>query len=139
VLAVLARVHGRDLEHRLVAGEDPSGDAMLSARAAQLTAHRLRTATADSLQRVLDRARDPDGWCRSGAIPALRDEVLIAEPALVILIGRLRDRYPVWPVGVARARRLLADRDGPLHSLSEPGELRRCAHVALAELDDGRA
>ena len=134
---LLARVRGRGLERRLIAGQDPAGDPLLARRASQLAGARVRAAAAAGLERALADAQAPRRPVLSSAIPVSRHEVLLAEPALLALVRRLKDGRPIWPVGIARIRATLMDTCGPLYLDTSPGVLRVWAQSTLDELNDG--
>jgi hypothetical protein len=134
---LLARMRGRSLEQRLVAGAEPAGDPLLARRAAQLAGSRVRSATAAGLERAIDDARAPRRAMLSSAVPVCRAEVLLAAPSLLALVRRLEDGQPIWPVGIARIRATLMDSRSPLYVGATPGVLRVWAQVTLDELNDG--
>jgi hypothetical protein len=134
---VLARVRGRALEQRLIAGDDPARDPLLARRASQLARPRARAAVAAGLERAIADVRRRDRPALSCAVPVSRAEVLLAEPRLLALVRRLRDGQPIWPVGVARIRATLMDTYSPLYLETTPGVLRVWAQVTLDELNDG--
>jgi hypothetical protein len=70
------------------------------------------------------------------AVPVRTQQVADAAPELLGLVMRLRDEFPVSPVGVAQARRLLVDAAGPLFDRNAPrGDLRARVSLILLELD----
>jgi hypothetical protein len=132
---LLARLGAPQLDRRLIAGEDASTHPLLVARAAQLAGGRVRRATAAAWQRVVDEVTSTSRGL-TAAVPVCLAQVRDALSELVAMVARLCDDRPVWPVGVARARRLLLDGGGPLYDrTAPPGELRRRARLVLAELD----
>jgi hypothetical protein len=135
----VARLRCRTLDRRLAAGADALCAPLLARRAAQLARPGLRQATAQGIERALGDARHPYRRAFSSAVPVCRDEVLIAEPALVALVARLRDGRPIRPAGIARVRAALTDPSGPLYVGGTPGGLREWARSTLLELDDGLA
>ncbi len=108
---VLRRLRSRlaalQLDHRLVAGEDPVSDPALACRAAQLTRRRCRDQLAGGLERLLSLTRRRAAF--SAAIPFDRRAVEIARPALEQLAIALRSPQPIQPRGVALTRLLLTD------------------------------
>jgi hypothetical protein len=133
--SLIAHLRAPRLDRRLARGEDPGGDPLLVARAAQLAGRRARHATAAAWEHAIE---DGTGERRgfSAAAPVRADQVRMALPELLALVARLRDDLPVWPAGVARARRLLADGGGPLYDPAAlSGALGRRVHQVLAQLD----
>jgi hypothetical protein len=121
------------LDARLARGEDPIGDPALELRAAQLCRLRNRERVADALMLALARAEHRSASL-SAAIPVRREAVSEGRPAVLQLAIVLRKPGPVCAQGVALARRLLWDGNGPLYSLGEPGALHHEARRALLAL-----
>jgi len=132
---LLARLRAPALDRRLAKGADPGADPVLVARAAQLAGRRARQRTAAGWERAIEDATG-GRHAFSPAVPVRAEQLRAALPELLAMIGRLRDDLPVWPGGVARARRLLTDGGGPLYDPgAPPGVLRRRVCQVLAELD----
>jgi hypothetical protein len=132
---LLARLLAPVLDRRLADGVDPADGPLLGARAAQLARRRSRRGTAAQWGRILDEVRlRPKPLTH--AIPLRTQQVADAAPELLGLVMRLRDEFPVSPVGVAQARRLLVDAAGPLFDRNAPrGDLRARISLILLELD----
>lgn len=132
-----ARARADRLERRLFDGERVAGDAVLAARAWQLTRPRACVRLAVALDAVLGEAAGEEPCGRDGAaVPVRRAAVAVARDELVRAGARLRAPRPVQPRGVAMLRRLLRDGNGPLYAPGPEGDeelwqwLRRAA-IAL--------
>ena len=129
------RNRGR-LDAELAAGLDPDGDALLAARAEQITSAASRRALAQTLRNVLDAAEEPpDGW-PSARPPLQRDEVLAAREDLEALADRLSDPRSVRPQGAACAVALVWDSASPVYAASEDGSVAELARDVLEVLDE---
>jgi hypothetical protein len=98
---------------------------------------RLRTTAAAGLQRAIDNAYRPQRRALSCAVPVCRGEILMAEPVLRAIVGRLTDGRPISTSAVAEVRATLVDAYSPLYLGTAPGALRDWAATTLHELDDG--
>ena len=74
----------------------------------------------------------------SSAVPVRRAEIRAAEPLLRKLAARLRDGDAITPSGVATAKRLLTDGNGPMFAPSAPGALLDAVEAAILALDNDR-
>ncbi len=110
-LQLIARVRSYALDERLLAGEDPSGSAVLRTRAAQLTARRSREQLADALRGLLRAAERPR--CQRTVSPD-PSALLANEHAVRALAERLEQRGPVYAPGVAHIWQLATDSTGPV-------------------------
>jgi hypothetical protein len=122
------------LDRRLANGADTTDSRALTARAWQITRPSARERLAAGLDRVLVDAARPRRE-RSARVPVCRAEVEVARREILRLVERLRDPRPVYPRGVALARRLLTDGGGPLYAASANDELWRQVRRAAAALD----
>lgn len=135
-VAITARVWAARLDRALLAGADPTTDALLHRRALQLTTRRTRTRLADALEAHLDEARRAAPRGRGPSVPLCRGEVLRAAPELRRVVACLRGGGEVRAQGIARLRRLLSNGHGPLYQHSPPGTLARAVAAATAGLCD---
>jgi hypothetical protein len=133
---VLRRIQARfaapRLDRRLAAGEDPSIDAALACRAAQLVSDGTRRGIASGLARVLS-AR-PEAAAFSASIPCNARAVSIARPALEQLAAALRSWESIDPRGVAITQVLLTEPGSALYRPSYNEELYEVAREALFAL-----
>ena len=136
VVAIFARISASRLDRALLAGTEPTTDALLQRRALQLTTPRTRTRLADALEAHLAEARRATPRGRGPAIPVCRVEVLRAAPELRRLVVCLRGGGEVRAQGIAGLRRLLTDGRGPLYQHGSPGTFARALAVARAGLCD---
>jgi hypothetical protein len=135
LLRAWARLRAGPLDRRLAAGDAAGDERLLAARAAVLAGRRERASVATGWQRVLARARDGKGVTFSSAIPVRRDAALIAEPAILALVARLRDDEPVAPAAIAKARIMLTDGDSAIYGPGSAEDLRTAVHEILAKID----
>ena len=131
-----ARLAALQLDHRLVAGEDPVSDPALACRAAQLTRRRCRDQLACGLERLLSRTRRRAAF--SAAIPFDRRAVEIARPALEQLAIALRSPELIQPRGVALTRLLLTDPSSAVYAPAYSDQLYDIAREALLAVDPGQ-
>jgi hypothetical protein len=120
------------LDRLLAAGADPSWDAELAARAAQLTVLRRRRVLSESIVRVVRDAERPPRW--TCAAPLNRRAVRGAAPDLQALAADLRDDPAPAPQGIALAEQLLRDPCSPLYAGGDEDALRRGARIARRAL-----
>ena len=89
---------------------------------------------ASGFQRVLDDGlRTPRGL--SARVAVQREQVAAAAWDIEALVARLRDPLPVNEEGLAQARALLTDGNGPLYTWAEPGTLRRRVRVLCEAME----
>lgn len=119
---VRCRCHRGRLDRLIADGADTGSDPELELRARQLVSRRQRARLAAAVRRVMVEAdRSPGG--RSSVVPASRNALAIACPALATLAHELDSDEPVSPRGVALVMRLLGDPDSPLNSPGPQGRL----------------
>ena len=152
---VLPRRHHRPrkptLEDRLIARmlapwldrelADPAGRTLSeahAARAQQLTSEHTRSSVAQTLDRLIERADNPQRPRRLGGITPCGDQVREAGPLITSLAARLRSREPLDPCGMARLKTLLSDHAGPCYRRSRPDALAAAPREASELLDPGR-
>ena len=128
-----ARLAALQLDHRLVAGEDPVSDPVLACRAAQLTRRRCRGQLAGGLERLLSPTHGRAAF--SAAIPFDRRAVEIARPALEQLAIALRSPQPIEPRGVALTRLFLTDPSSAVYAPAYADHLYDIAQEALLALN----
>jgi hypothetical protein len=132
----LAWLQQTALDRRLADGESCVSDGDLTARAWQITRPAARRRLASALDAVLAEAGQPRPRRQRGAVvPICRQEVEVARDEIQRLAERLRDPRPVRPRGVALARQLLADGNGPLYVPSTNDELWRQMRRTAVALD----
>jgi hypothetical protein len=127
--------HRDELDEKLVHGADPSTDASLARRAAQLTSASTRIHLAQALEIALDEARK--SWSVSARLPLRRVDVRECADDLLALARRLRDGQPIDIAGAAMVSRLVFDGTSPLYR-EGPVTLRytvRSARLALDPLE----
>lgn len=124
-----AVMHQIDLDRRLASGERIGDDHELTVRAWQITRPAARKRLADFLLESAEWLPECGGTARPH-----QPEVAAARGEIERLAERLRDQRPVRPRGVALARELLAEGDGPLYVASGDDELVERVRRALAEL-----
>jgi hypothetical protein len=122
------------LDAELAAGRDPDGDALLAARAEQITSTAARQALARTLLNVLDAAEEPPEAWVSARPPLRREEVLAARPELEELADRLSDPRDVLPQGAACAVALVWDSASPVYAVYDDGPLSQLARDVLNSL-----
>lgn len=132
----LAQLRQTALDQRLADGESCASDRELTARAWQITRPAARKRLASALDAVRAEAKRSRPQRQRGAVvPICRAEVEVARDELERLAERLRDPRPVRPRGVALARLLLSDGNGPLYVPSPNDELWRRLRRANVALD----
>lgn len=109
-----ARWSALELDRALADGADPEASPALSLRARRLTAFRYRRALAASLERVLRDAATARPQRSRGRIVPSRRHVARAERELAELAQAIARPGPVSARGMAKARLLLSDGNGPL-------------------------
>jgi hypothetical protein len=133
-LRLVARCRRNALDERLAQGHEPSADPVLALRADQLCSRRSRAVLADTIVGIVDMAYERPLPAESPRLD--RDAIVASETWLLDLAGRLRRDPEVSPLAVARARKLVDDKTGPLYSSELPGRsLRNEVRAALAALD----
>jgi hypothetical protein len=120
------------LDARLAAGEDPSTEAALARRSAQLLSKRARRRIARGLERVS--SESPERSLTSAAVPFDWQAVKIARPALQQLARALRSRHSIRPQGVALSKVLLTEPCSALYRPAYSTELYEVAREALFAL-----
>lgn len=118
----LARLNATTLDRRLAAGEAPSTDRVLAARADQITDPEKRSKLADDWEHLLRTAHQPIAP-RSPRLPLQSAKVIAAEHHVRELVAMIRGPVGVDPRGIAIARLLLSDGTGPLYNPRRAGEL----------------
>jgi hypothetical protein len=120
------------LDARLVASEDPRGDAALACRSRQLTSRRSRHRLAKGLERAWSSHRDDA--VLSAAVPVDGRAVEVARPVLQQLAQALRRRRAVEARGVALTSVLLTEPGSALYRPVYREELYELAREALFAL-----
>jgi hypothetical protein len=128
-------VNRAKLTRALAEGAEPGASDELALRARQLTSERHRATLARSLRRSIAEAHRPART--RGALSIINSRaVLVAEPAIAEMIGRLLGPRPVQAPGMAMLDQILTNADAsPLYNRSEPGALRQAIRVATVALD----
>jgi hypothetical protein len=121
------------LDQALSRGADPASSGALAARAAVLVRPATRRRLAASVRGAIDDAHRRDRVEASMVLVA-RTAVRGASPALRALAAALEAEELVAARGVARARLLLADGQGPLYRDLGADELARTANAARLAL-----
>jgi hypothetical protein len=110
----LARMRGRSIDDRLLAGQGTDGNAVTLARRALLVDRRYRSALARALRRLIDAARRHDRNPFVAQIPLREHEVLDSAPLILTLADELEEDERVSARGVILADRLIRDGDSPV-------------------------
>jgi hypothetical protein len=109
---IASRILGPKLDRSLIVGADPSGSAVLAARAAFLASSSQRAGMADAIEGILDAAHGPQRrwWAvlRHAPVRANAD-------GLASVAELLRSRRPLYVRGIAAVNQLLTDGCGPLY------------------------
>lgn len=129
-----ARWRGHTLDQQLAAGVPAMTLPALRARASLLCSWRMRLRVAEGVERAVAEAASAPSPLTS-VVPVARAEVRGATPALRALAAELTSDRPVAAQGVAMARLLLVDADGPIYAHSAGTELLS----AVAAARDGLA
>jgi hypothetical protein len=116
---LIARLRGRAIDDRLLAGRSPNGDPVTLARLSRLLDIRYRATVADALRRMLEAARRRRINHFVAQIPLRAQEVLETEPLILMLARELEEDDAVSPRGVILADRLIRDGDSPLYWRSD--------------------
>ena len=138
---ILARVFGASLDTLLAVGCAPESSRLLTARARQLVSLHERRSLARSWEHLLrvarhaPRTRTSLSLAAAAAVPVRAERIVMAEPAIRDLIGRLAAPLPVPARGVAMARLLLSDATGPVYSRRSRADLTAEIEAAAAQLD----
>ena len=113
------------LDREIADGYPPDGSQLHALRWRQLADPRVRAAVAADVRRIVDDAEQPYTVLHAvalghppGLLRLLSAEVLAYRDGLLGLAERLEAPTAVNPRGVARARLLLADAEGPLYCLA---------------------
>jgi hypothetical protein len=141
---MLARFRAPRLDRELAGGTPPEANAVLAARAMQLTSMTIRRDLATSLQRMLPAAARPGAPSMRGTIhrprvPVQRERIGRSAPALAAVAGHLVQPGPVPVRGVAIVSQLLADGGGPLYRAASRDDLDVIIGLAARELTPGPA
>jgi hypothetical protein len=116
---MLARMRGRSIDDRLLAGQPAEGDPVTLARRARLLDRRYRAGLAQGLRRMLEVARRRQLSPFLAQLPLQVREVLETEPLILALAADLEDEEGVSPRGVILADRLIRDGDSPVYWRSD--------------------
>ena len=108
-----ARLRATRLDRALARGADPSGSALLAARAATLTSARSRRALADALEEIVACASEAP---RRRRLAPPRASVLANAVALRELSALMRSATPLYARGIALLGELVTDGAGPLYA-----------------------
>jgi len=111
---ILARLRGRAIDDRLLAGQPAGGNPVTRARLARLVDRRYRCAIAGALRRLVEAARRHERNPFVARIPLREDEVLSSEPLIRTLAEELEEDETISPRGVILADRLIRDGDSPV-------------------------
>jgi hypothetical protein len=104
-----ARLRAGSLNRELMAGGDPSSSPQLAARAAQLTAPRVRVQLAEGLERLVEAAGGPQQrWSAVGRREALLGNL----EEIGELAQLLRSDTPLYASGIASLNEFLSDGTG---------------------------
>jgi hypothetical protein len=127
-----ARLHARQLDRQLAAGQPSSAAAAVALRARRLTNWSTRRDLARSLRRLVAVARErPANVWR---VPIARLPVLAAVNELTRLANVLLAPGPVDPGGVAQVQLLITDGTGPLYNPNAGVDLAWAAERAIRAL-----
>ena len=135
LLHVSVRARRRVVHHQLAAGIDPGSDLALGMRAAQLCRKGPRSPQCRRRLRHTIAAAQTAPSDRLGFAPLARSEILAEADALMDLVDRLEAAAPVEAMGVALARQLVSDTNGPLAVGADPGTLHMVVRLATMALD----
>jgi hypothetical protein len=131
-LRLWVRLAAYRLDARLAAGDDPSTEAALACRSAQLLSKRTRRRIARGLERVS--SESPERSLTSAAVPCDWQAVKIARPAIQQLARAIRSRDSIQPQGVALSKVLLTEPCSALYCPAYSSELYEVAREALFAL-----
>jgi hypothetical protein len=112
---LLARIRGRSIDDRLLAGELPESSAETELRRARLLDPAYRSAVAKGLRDLVDAAESTEHNYFRAQIPIRRREVLEASPLILNLAAQVEEDPSVTPRGVILAARLIRDGDSPVY------------------------
>lgn len=110
---VRARLFGRSIDDRLLAGISPEEDGTLAVRRQLLVDARYRCRVAGALRGLIERARRPQPF--SSSIPVRRKEVLETEDEILSLADELEHTPDANHRGVILASLLLTDGTSPVY------------------------
>jgi hypothetical protein len=113
---LLAKVRGRSLDDRLLAGERPEASRQLMARSALLLEPGYRSDVASAFRRMVDDAQHARRIFLKAQVPLRELEIVRARSQILDLADQLDTAAPVNPRGVILADRLLRDGESPLFS-----------------------
>jgi hypothetical protein len=111
---LLARVRGRSLDERLLAGERPEASRQLMARTARLLEPDYRSEVAAALRQMLDAAEHARRIFLKAQVRLREPEIVACRSQIRDLADQLEADAPVNPRGVILADRLIRDGDSPL-------------------------
>jgi hypothetical protein len=132
---VQARAFGASLDRQLAAGCPPESARLLAARAQHIVSVPSRKAVARDWDRLLRRARSGPAARPAAAVPLCAEQIVVAEPAIHVLMERLAAPLPVTAQGVAMARLPLTDAIGPVYNHRSAVTLADLLHAAIDNLD----
>lgn len=112
---VLARLRGRSIDNRLLAGELPEASAETRVRCDRLLDAHYRDDVADALRRVVDAAEEDRRYPFSSRLHLRREEIREAGPLILGLADEVEHDPSVRPRGVIMADRLIRDGDSPVY------------------------
>jgi hypothetical protein len=113
---IIARLHARSIDDRLLNGAVTHGTPAVVVRRARLLHRRYRSAVAASLRRLIETAKRNEPNLLSAELPLRGGEVLESEPLILTLADELEHEEGVSPRGVILAERLITDGDSPIYA-----------------------
>ncbi len=116
---LIARVRGRAIDDRLLAGQPVDGSPVILARMSRLLDRDYRKTLADALRRMIDVARGRQLSPFLAQIPLQVREILDTESLILTLAAELEEEEAVSPRGVILADRLIRDGDSPVYWRSD--------------------
>ena len=131
------RLQRNGIDHRLADGADPGSDAVIRARAEELTREETRRSIAENLERTLARAAGPRPLL-SSQVPLARHAIHDSRPDLETIVERLKAPDDIPPQAVARVQLLLTDGAGPLYGEHRGGDLKAATHNVLDAIEHGK-
>jgi hypothetical protein len=116
---LLARIHARRIEDRLLAGALPEDSGENQARCKQVLAPGNRAAVADALRQTVAAADRGGRFLLASRIPLKDDEVRGSRQLILDLADEVESDATVSPRGVILADRLIRDGDSALYWRSD--------------------